>query len=492
MSIEETNGEYAFDVVVVGGGTAGMSCAIAAAECGLSVGVVEQATAPGGTLHVSGGMLAAAGTNLQRERGIDDDQERHWADAVEIAREGYDEAVFREVIAIGPSYIDWLEEAGFRFVDECPAIYYSHEPYTIPRTYWGEAKGESILEILMVGWNRYVEEGKITPFFSHVFGELVTDDNDVTGVIAADVNTQDIKTLGARDVVMCTGGFGSNPKLLAELTDVKFEPPAASNVANQGAGLEAIIAAGGAFRKSYELLRLGRFPRSSEPGRIDHSHRADLEARVRNPREIWVTKDGERFVDESLESTTVQNDVVMKLDKATFWVVWDERALVGEGLPLIRGWTPEMYRNAANTNTLELWNAASIRELATKAGIDPDGLEQTVAVWNQAVEDGATGWREGVPPYELAAAPFYALMCRSSSLMSFSGVEVTPSLEVRRKDGGAFEHLYAVGEILGAATYNGTGYVGGMGVTPALALGRELGWLLGGRTTRLGAVAQEA
>jgi fumarate reductase flavoprotein subunit len=492
MMSEQTKGEYSFDLVVVGGGTAGMSCASAAAECGLNVAVIEQAQSPGGSLHVSGGMLAAAGTNLQRERGVDDDQERHLADALEIARDGYDEAILREVIAISPSYIDWLQDVGFRFVDECPAIYYSHEPYSIARTYWGEARGESILEVLMRPWNKYVEEGKITPFLSHVFGELVIDDDVVTGVVIADIDSQDVKTLNARDVVMCTGGFGSNPKLLAELTDVKFEPPAASNVGNQGAGLQAILDAGGAFRKSYELLRLGRFPRASEPTRIDHAHRADLEARVRDPREIWVTKDGKRFVDESLESTTQQNDEVMKLEKATFWVVFDTKALEGAGPPLIRGWTPEMYRNAANRDVLELWKADTLTELAAKAGIDSDGLQQTVADWNESVHNGTAPWQPGTTPYEISTGPFFALMCRSSSLMSFSGVMVTPSLAVRREDGGTIEHLYAVGEILGAATYNGSGYVGGMGVTPALALGRELGWMLGGRTTRLGAVPQEA
>ena len=58
-----------YDLIVVGAGTAGIPCAIEAAEAGARVLLIEKAAEVGGTLHVSGGHLSAAGARRQRERG---------------------------------------------------------------------------------------------------------------------------------------------------------------------------------------------------------------------------------------------------------------------------------------------------------------------------------------------------------------------------------------------------------------------------------------
>ena len=56
-----TNG---YDIVICGAGTAGLACAIAAAEAGASVVVVEKDVEIGGTLHLSAGQMSAAGSRL--------------------------------------------------------------------------------------------------------------------------------------------------------------------------------------------------------------------------------------------------------------------------------------------------------------------------------------------------------------------------------------------------------------------------------------------
>ena len=64
--------ERDWDVIIVGAGTAGMPVAIHAEHRGARVLVIEHADRIGGTLHVSGGQMAAAGTRAQADQGIDD------------------------------------------------------------------------------------------------------------------------------------------------------------------------------------------------------------------------------------------------------------------------------------------------------------------------------------------------------------------------------------------------------------------------------------
>ena len=64
-----------FDLIVVGGGTAGLAAAIEACDGGLRVLVVEKDSRIGGTLHTTGGHVAGAGTRRQIQRGIQDSPE---------------------------------------------------------------------------------------------------------------------------------------------------------------------------------------------------------------------------------------------------------------------------------------------------------------------------------------------------------------------------------------------------------------------------------
>ena len=73
-----------FDVVVVGGGPAGLAAAVTASELGLRSVLIEKTSRLGGQLHASAGRFSAAGTRLQRQRGIDDSPDRHFRDIMRL------------------------------------------------------------------------------------------------------------------------------------------------------------------------------------------------------------------------------------------------------------------------------------------------------------------------------------------------------------------------------------------------------------------------
>jgi hypothetical protein len=84
------------DVLIIGAGAAGLCAALAAREGGAEVVVVERDRAPRGSTALSAGLIPAAATRFQRERGIADDPD---AFARDIQRKAHDEA---DPVSVGP------------------------------------------------------------------------------------------------------------------------------------------------------------------------------------------------------------------------------------------------------------------------------------------------------------------------------------------------------------------------------------------------------
>lgn len=132
-------GDAQVDLVVVGSGAAGLTCAITARQRGLSVVVLEKEPVFGGTTALSGGVLWVPLTHHGRQQNPGDT-----AEAVErfLASESgrfHDEAAVKTFIREGPEMVDFLErETEMRFV---PTLYPDYHP-TAPG---GVDVGRSIL-----------------------------------------------------------------------------------------------------------------------------------------------------------------------------------------------------------------------------------------------------------------------------------------------------------------------------------------------------------
>jgi len=105
-----------WDVIVVGGGTAGMPAATFAAERGARVLVVDAAADVGGTLHLSTGQLSAAGTRLQAAKGVTDSTDAHYDDVMRISKNTADKTLVRLAVDNAAETFDWLQDNGFRSV----------------------------------------------------------------------------------------------------------------------------------------------------------------------------------------------------------------------------------------------------------------------------------------------------------------------------------------------------------------------------------------
>ena len=461
-----------YDVVLVGAGTAGLSFAVSAAERGLRIAVVEQMSGIGGTLHRTSGFMSAAGTDRQQGAGVQGDSvELHRKDVLRVARQNYDDSMITRAVNAAPEFINWLDSLGFRFHEDSPAIYYGHEPYLIPRTYWGVSSGLSVIEVFQPMWDDFVGSGLITPFLGHSLGELIVEGDAVVGVIVVSIATGDVFEIRGQDVVLATGGFGSNPQMYMEETGRSTPPLSASIPGNTGAGHRAALDHGAGWRHGREILRIGHFALANEQTRADLSIRGDFDSLVRRPREIWVNRSGERFTDESIEVNTDHEHVLLDQEEQTLWAIGDWTGLT-EGQSIIRGWTPDDFVRAAQQDTGIVYMGDTLEELAESAGLPPEALGATVASWNETVEANSE-WSKWTQ-MRIEKAPFVAIRCQGTILTTFSGLSTDETHRVTKTDGSTFDNLYAIGEVMGVAAWSGESWPSGMCLTPALSLGRLL------------------
>jgi hypothetical protein len=465
--------------VVVGAGTAGIPCAVHAAQAGARVLLVEKDAKIGGTLHVTGGHMAAAGTRRQAEHGIEDSPEAHLEDIHRISQGTARDDLIQVLVANAADTIDWLDERGFPFAPETPRIVYGHEPYTTARTYYGRDEGVSILDVLRPELERAEAEHDLTVWTDTPAGGLLTaEDGSVTGV-AVYRGGQEVE-IAATAVVLATGGYAADPELFEELEGAPLVSAAART--STGDGLHLGLAAGARLQGAgTHLPTFGGLPDPRTPNRANWNDRQRLTSE-RPPREIYVDKHGRRWVAEDEESIDEKERALTGIADQTFWTVFDDAALTlstGGLDQMVVGKEPAEVRSMVDARP-GLHSAGTLEELARKSGIDEAGLLDTVARYNRAVAEGKDpDFGRTHLPAPIAQAPFYAIRNHAITLVTFQGLDIDDRFAVRREAGDPIPGLYAVGEVIGAGATCGNSFCSGMLVTPALTFGRLLGARLG-------------
>lgn len=461
-----------WDLIVVGAGSAGLPAAIFGARRGAKVILFDHADKLGGTLWVATGQMSAAGTRLQREKGIIDTPDLHYEDVMRISRGTANPTLVRLAVENAAKTFDWLVDEGFKALPEHPVAGYGHEPYRLPRYYWGETGGLSIKNVLVPIVEKMAAEGAIEVHLGHEVTDLLTDeDSAVVGVRVRSASGE--HDVNGAAVVLACGGYAGNPEMFERL-DGYPQYNALPYPWSRGAGLKLGESVGG-YSRGYEnvfvnfgtLFDTDEFPAKPE-GRVEHFPER------RKPWEIYVNRHGCRFVREDLESVDAREMALLQQPDHRYWIVFDHRILQ-EAPPIIVGWTREQLASAFERAGPAFRTGTTIAELAGAAGIDADGLEKAVEGYNYGVLTGNDFFGRQHRPLPIAQGPFHAVRMQASSISSSIGLAVDGNLRVVGRDGRPIPNLYAAGEILGSSQTMGQAACGGMMVTPALTFGRLLG-----------------
>lgn len=458
-----------WDIIVVGAGTAGMPLCIEAAARGARVLALEHAPEVGGTLHVAAGQISAAGTSLQRQKGIDDDPQRHVDDVLRISNGTADEAMVRLVAENAPDTFEWLCDLGFTPLPEHPVLF-GQNPYSVPRTYWGAENGRTILKAIRPPFDAAVARGAIEVKVNTEVTDLMTDTaGAVIGVRARQGNDQ--VEFFAANIVLTSGGYGASKERFPKFTD-GYPAFGWARKWSQGGATEAALSAGAVMQnQDFFLPKWAGVENPTDPTRTERYTETNPDRRP--PWEIYVDGTGRRFMAEDLPEAETREEKLMGIPDLTFWVIYDEG--VREAAPPLFDKLTDAELDQVFGHHPSYCRASSVADLAVQTGLDATALEASVAQYNAAVRAGSDPMGRQHLPCPIETPPFYAVRHHGVGAVTIPGLAVDESLRVTRPDGTPIPNLYAAGEILGLGLHSGRAFVGGMGIMPALTYGRLLG-----------------
>ena len=440
---ERTERTIEADVIIAGAGIAGMSGAIAAAEAGANVILLEKNSQIGGSLSLAGGNFCSVDSAVGAEYGIDDNLEDtvtfwQWSTDQSVNPDsGFPdmERVTTMLKAIDPM-LTWMKDHGVPFYNATPV-----GPQTVAKinTEGGGAAVAKALEAACL--NAGVTILCDTPAI-----ELIVDGGKVTGVKAQSA-TEELTILASKGVMLCTGGFGANPELLAEW--VPGYAHAASSVASghTGDGFLMAQAIGAAMFDDPWVMPAGLGRDPSITAAV--SDASPLSYGALSNRAL-ISTDGKRFTNEYIGGAyAVLTNAVASIN-TDVWYIMDSAdeataAVVEEGA-------------AAGV----IAKADTIADLAAAIGVDAATLEETITAYNAACEAGVDDLFAKDPEYLVgyaAEGPYYAVKFIPGLLGTIAGVVTDYEGHVFNTDGEIIEGLYAAGEMSNRPFYNQV-YVG--------------------------------
>ncbi|MBV8031774.1 MAG: FAD-dependent tricarballylate dehydrogenase TcuA [Betaproteobacteria bacterium] len=452
--------EKTWDVLVLGGGNAGLCAAISARRAGASVLVVESAPKDfrgGNSRHTR---------NLRCMHDAPQDvltgaypEEEFWQDLLKVTGGRTDERLARMVIRSSASCRDWMRAHGVRFQPSLGGTLHLSRTNAF---FLGGGKA------LLNAYYRAAEGLGVEVLYEREAVGLEFEQDRFVAVTVKHLDRQD--TLRARALVVASGGFESNLEWLREAWG-----PTADNFLirgtpyNKGRMLRALIDAGaqsiGDPTQGHCVAIDARSPKF-DGGIVTRVDAVSLG--------IVVNRDAKRFYDEGEE----------------FWpkryAIWG-RLVAGQPGQIAHAIVDAKAMGRFIPPVYPPLQAMTIAELAAKSSLDPEQLESTIATFNAAVREGTFDHTvlddcatEGLTPpkthwaRKIDTPPYFAYPLRPGITFTYLSVVVDERARVRMRGGDPAKNVFAAGEVM-AGNILGQGYVGGFGMTIGTVFGRIAG-----------------
>jgi fumarate reductase flavoprotein subunit len=428
-------GKKSTDVLVIGGGGAGLASAITAADNGAKVVLIEKMPMLGGNTLISATGITASDTKLHQEANRPFTKEEHFKKTMETGKNLPNEKLVKILVDNSASVYDYLVSLGMKFkLDPKDAF------WIIPQEgHYGAQFVTALKTELEKKKNAEVRlDTKAT--------ELVVENGKVVGakVLNKDGKEEVIK---AKAVILATGGLNNAPDMIAQYNpkykgvNTEMTTPGVT-----GEGIKMAVAAGAAL-KDMEMFQMRPLSANGYWYREAIVNEAGLGG-------ILVNKDAKRFTDETKGPWDLAADILKEKNSMGF-AIYDT----------------DVYNTAEGKKMFEKgkgFKADTIEDLAKQLGLDAATLKATVEEYN-AKKDPFNRKTMG----KITVGPFYGVKTLPSSHYTMGGVAINENAQVLNKDGKAIEGLYAAGEVIGGLY--GAGRIAGNNTLDDIGFGQIAG-----------------
>jgi tricarballylate dehydrogenase len=480
------------DVIVVGAGNAALCAALAAADAGAKVLVLERApeAESGGNSRFTAGAFRCVYDGVEDLRALVPDltdaevasadfgtytQAQFFDDMGRITEYRTDPELCDLLVTGSRATLRWMQGRGVRFMP-----IWGRQAYRIGGRFkfwggltleaWGGGPG------LMDSLYRIARAAGVEIEFGAAVTDLIAGDDGVSGVrLRQGGRTREVR---AKAVLLACGGFESNTEWrtrylgpgwdLAKVRGTRF---------NTGEGLRMALAIGAASAGNWSGCHAVGWDRNAPEfgdlavgdGFQKHSY----------PLGVMLNANGERFVDEGAD---FRNYTYAKYGRAILaqpgqfaWQVFDAKVA-----PLLRDEYRIRRATRVRADTLEalcerLEDVDAAAALATLAAFN--AAVKTEVPFDPHVKDGRGTVGLAVPKSNWAnpidTPPFEAYAVTCGVTFTFGGLKIDQSARVVDGEGAPIPGLYAAGELVGGLFYNN--YPGGSGLMAGSVFGRIAG-----------------
>ena len=485
--------EKAFDVIVVGGGNAGMVAALSAHDAGARVALIEAAPKAerGGNSRFAGAIFRFPHPGLDAIRPLLCDHANNDPDSARSIMSAYTPDEFTAdmmrtsaghcdleqvnvVIDKGYETCMWMKNQGVQWtftlhkffdtkvmegtIDLRPGapIMALHEGVGLTDDLW-----------------KAVENTSIEVFYCCPAHELIMEGDNCLGIRA---RLADHYVDFRGQVILACGGFEASPRLRRQYLGEGWDLVIVRGTRfNQGTMLEKSIAAGAQATGNWGGAHAS--PQDLEAPKVGDLRITDKMSRYTYPYSLMVNIDGERFIDEGEDMFSYTyaktGAAIGRQPKATAYQIFDQKTI---HLLEPRYVTGKPIKDD------------SISGLGKRLGINVEAFENTVQRYNNATQPGkfdpfhkdglSTVQGKVFPPKSNWAVPMdsppyvaYGVTCGIT--FTYGGIKTNTTAQVLNNEGQVMPGVYAVGEMSGGFFYHN--YPGGAGLTKGAVFGRIAG-----------------
>lgn len=497
------------DVVVVGGGGAGLAGAISAAEQGKTVTIIEKNGAIGGDTLVCGAIYNNPDQELQKEVTMSDPvkvqleealkaepkNEEHAALIAEVQKQwdeyqaegrtdlfdtdewyelqtwnGGDNVANIELVEVfaknaAPGY-EWIKELGMEFDSKISqgagALWQrTHTSKMDMGTGFISVYSKKLAEL----------SDKITVLPESTAKEIIMDGDRAVGVKVTDNRSkEDFEVKGKDGIILATGGFAANAEMVQEYNtsgkwdDLSKIPTTNRMTSSQGDGIVMAKNIGASLTDmdQIQLLYLG----NTQDGQLTKYPPRDVNG---TDQIIFINKEGKRFVREDGRRDDISKASMEQTDSMFYMLESGD----GEGYVDIN--SPDW--KSADGFSLEylkengyIFVGETLEEIAEQIGAKAEDLKATIETFNKSVESGEDEFGRTLYSTKLENGPWIATARQASIHHTMGGVTIDKEARILDEKSNPIPGLYAGGEITGGL--HGANRLGGNAVVDTVVFGK--------------------